>query len=106
MIESEMNGIKVTVNNHGIRQSTIQPNYKTYDDHDSLKFASISTLISHKGTHLAIQAFETLKTEHAELDIFGGVGEKKVTRIGSNPWLGKVRFLLKGHLWQKTLPKF
>ena len=78
MIESEMNGIKVTVNNHGIRQSTIQPNYKTYDDHDSLKFASIGTLISHKGTHLAIQAFETLKTEHAELDIFG-VGEKSYT---------------------------
>lgn len=71
MIESEMDGIKLTVNNHGIRQSTIQPNPKHYDDKASLKFACIGTLASHKGTHLAIQAFEALESNQAELQIYG-----------------------------------
>ncbi len=71
IIEAEIEGLKVEVNNHGLRQSQIKTNTTTFQEDSKLRFATIGTLAQHKGTHLAIQAFEKLNTPNASLTIHG-----------------------------------
>ena len=78
MVEAEVDGIEVIVNHHGIRQSQIRANTRHYDQDSQLNFGFIGTLSNHKGTHLAIQAFEKLNTEKASLSVYGSGEEDYV----------------------------
>lgn len=67
----EIDGIKVQINHHGIRQNNLQALGRVYTDDDAVRFGFIGNLAIHKGVHVLISAFKELTVKHASLSIFG-----------------------------------
>ncbi len=75
IFEHEIDGIKVQINHHGIRQNNIHARGRIYKAEDSVRFGFIGNLAIHKGVHVLINAFKELSVNRASLSIYGS-GEK------------------------------
>ena len=75
IFEHEIDGIKVQINHHGIRQNYTHSRGHIYKAEDSVRFGYIGNLAVHKGVHVLINAFKELSVKQASLSIYGS-GEK------------------------------
>lgn len=71
IFEHEINGLKVQINHHGIRQNNLLARGHTYTAEDGVRFGFIGNLAIHKGVHVLINAFKELPSKRASLSIFG-----------------------------------
>lgn len=75
IFEHEIDGLKVHINHHGIRQTNTNARGHIYGPEETVKFGYIGNLAIHKGVHVLINAFNELSARRASLVIYGS-GEK------------------------------
>ena len=75
IFEHEIDGIKVQIIHHGIRQNNLHALGRIYKAEDPVRFGFIGNLAIHKGVHVLISAFKELNVKQASLSIYGS-GEK------------------------------
>ena len=75
IFEHEIDGIKVQIIHHGIRQNNLHGLGRIYKAEDPVRFGFIGNLAFHKGVHVLISAFKELNVKQASLSIYGS-GEK------------------------------
>lgn len=71
VFQREIPGIKVIVNNHGVRQNNLRPKDKVYENGDEISFGFIGNLAVHKGAHVLIKTFSEMNHPRARLLIYG-----------------------------------
>ena len=92
IFEREVPGLRVIVNNHGIRQSNLHIKHKTYHRRDNINFGFIGFVAAHKGVHLLIKAFNGLDSEKASLKIYGGGSADYLDSLHNLAGKGNVEF--------------
>jgi glycosyltransferase involved in cell wall biosynthesis len=102
VFQREIPGIKVIVNNHGVRQSDLRPNDKIYSNGDDITFAFIGNLAVHKGPHHLIKAFSEMNHPRARLLIYGTGRQDFVTKLHQLAGDNKIEF--RGSFKADTLP--
>jgi len=82
LVEKEFPEIKVTVVPHGLTLQDCRPKEREYKKESRVTFAYCGGLSSHKGVHVLVNAFRSLRSENAELRIYGAAGshEKEYER--------------------------
>ena len=71
VIQREFEGIHIRVVGHGVRPNGLERRRPTYGPGEKLVFAYCGGLSPHKGPHLLLNAFRSLRGENAELRIYG-----------------------------------
>lgn len=82
IFEHEIDGLKVLINHHGIRQSNIRTRDHVYQADDNIRFGFIGSLAVHKGVHVLVKAFVDMRSSRASLSIFGS---------GQDPYVNKLK---------------
>jgi len=76
MVQKEFAQLPITVISHGLKLTPFKSNLRTHDAESRIVFAYCGGLSSHKGVHTLLNAFRTLKTETAELRLYGAASSK------------------------------
>lgn len=71
IFEHEVDGLKVQINRHGIRQSNIRIRDQVYQAEDVIRFGYIGNLAIHKGVHVLVRAFTGIDSPRTNLSIYG-----------------------------------
>ena len=102
VFQREIPGIKVIVNNHGVKQSDLRPNNKIYGDEDEITFGFIGNQTVHKGPHLLVKAFSELNHPRSRLLIYGTGRPEFVAKL--HQLVGDCNIEFRGSFKAETLP--
>jgi glycosyltransferase involved in cell wall biosynthesis len=86
MVQKEFKHLQVSIVPHGLKLSEMKSNSKTYDHESKVIFAYCGGLAQHKGVHLLLSAFRSMKVENAEMHIYGAASpsDKDYARLLRN----------------------
>ncbi len=92
IFEREIDGLRVQINHHGIRQSYIRVNNRVYQAGDNIRFGYIGNLAVHKGVHVLVNAFTGLNPSSSSLTIFGSGQEEYLKKLEKIAGESDIRF--------------
>lgn len=111
VIQREFEGIPLTVVRHGVKPNRLEQRRPTYGPGAKVIFAYCGGLSPHKGTHILLNAFRSLRAQNAELRIYGcanlqdaeyenslrrfAAGDERIRFCGTYPQ-GEVQKVLRG----------
>lgn len=77
VVEREFPDLRIATIPHGLRSDDFNSNRKTYDHSSRLTFGYCGGLSAHKGAHILLHAFRSLRSANAKLRVYGAASDQE-----------------------------